>query len=171
MKNALFTNRMDKLGWRLFLVLFTNFLFLSSFVYYKSSKPNVASRLSKLTYSFTPSGDGKDWNTTVRVYIYYDGRTVAEQPGCCSSDRNRDGWGSSGAMDLPIKEVISPSQLKASTYRIGIIAQGNDSWNFDAQLRADYDDGTSQYWSLDHQNLTSTHGNYAIRDYSLANPR
>jgi hypothetical protein len=144
-------------------------MWLVSMITKPRQKQAIDPVLTKLTYYFQTNNDDKDWNTQVAAQVIYQGHVIAQRF-CCSADRIHDHWDDrslSPVMQLPIAEAITKQQLGNATYVIGSMANGNDRWNFDAHLHAEFSDGTKREWSFLGHSLNSRGSARVSNTFSL----
>jgi hypothetical protein len=151
------------------IALLAVFLITTSFKTHKKYKSD-APTLTLVTYQFFTTGADKEWNTQVGAQIVFDGRTVAENF-CCNVDKKKDHWQSntnSPDLEMVIHEHLSKDDFNHSSCVISSRSNGNDKWEFDLRIHAEFSDHTDENWTILSQSLNSIESHRAINTYPLS---
>jgi len=140
----------------------------TSFSSAKKSAQQVT--LTSVKYSFYTTNSDKEWDTQVGAQVIFDSRTIAENF-CCNIDKKKDRWkpNSDGPqLDMLIHEHLSKFEFNQASFVASSRASGNDKWEFDLRIHAEFSDHTEENWTILSQTLNSLEGKRAINTYTLS---
>ena len=133
-------------------------------------KKQPAVTLSAVKYTFFTTNNDKDWGTQVGAQIIYDSRTVAENF-CCNTDHKDDHWKNntnSPEMEMLVHEHLTKEEFNHSTCVITARANGNDKWEYDLRIHAEFSDRSEENWTILNQTLNSIESRRVSNTYALS---
>jgi hypothetical protein len=103
-----------------------------------------AIRLTSIKVTWRTTGDNKDWDTQPVISVFdKTGRNIGNL-GCCSADRNNDEWnnGRVETRDIPIiVSGLTIEDLSSGHFSAGRNPNGNDDWDYDANVQFSFSNG------------------------------